>query len=137
MLRNSLVFSILLICAAVAADNGQDVERRSDGTKNTEEAPRIFWQLTRDPRLTLDDVRKIIDEFECFRQMPDRLGTNPFTKESVVFSGDGKAIYIDGGEAIGNFVLEDGRVLFTGVPETIVREVAELISGTIQPWDSS
>ena len=97
----------------------------------------MFWQVTREPELTLDDVRKIVDEFACFRQMPDRSGTNPFTNESVVFPGEGKAIYIDGGEAIGNFALEEGRILFTGVPEAIVKEVAALVSATIQPWDSS
>ena len=74
----------------------------------------MFWQVTREPELTLDDVRKIVDEFACFRQMPDRSGTNPFTNESVVFPGEGKAIYIDGGEAIGSFALEEGRILFTG-----------------------
>lgn len=137
MLRNPVLLSILLICTASAADKGEYIERQSDGTENTEEATRIFWQVEREPGLTLDDVRKIIDEFECFRQMPDRAGTNPFTNESVLFPGEGKAIYIEDSEATGNLVLDEGRILFTGVPEAIVKDVAELVSGTILPWDSS
>jgi hypothetical protein len=137
MLRSSIVVSALLICAATAAQNSQDDEHRSDRAKNTEGTTKVFWQIERDSELTLDDVRKIIDEFECFRQMPDRSGTNPFTNEPVTFPGEGKAVYIDGGEPVGNFALEDGRILLTGVPERIAKDVAKLISGKLQPWDSS
>jgi hypothetical protein len=105
--------------------------------KNTEGTKKDFWQIERDSELTLDDVRKIIDEFECFQQMPDRSGTDPFTNEPVIFPREGKAIYIEGGEPIGNFALEDGRIFFTGVPERIARDVANLILGKLQRWDSS
>lgn len=137
MPRNSLLVSILLICNASAADDGGCIERESTVTENPEEAAKTFWQVEREPALTLDDVRRIIDEFECFQPMPDRAGTNPFTNESMLFPGEGRAIYIEGSEAIGNLALDEGRILFTGVPEAIVQDVAELVSGTILPWDSS
>lgn len=62
---------------------------------------------------------------------------NPFTKEQVLFSGEGKAIYYDNGAPKGNFSLEDDRLLFTGVPEPVCCDVAALIGAELKPWDSS
>ena len=97
----------------------------------------IYWQIVSESDLQLADVQKIIDEFEHFRQMPDRSAINPFTEEQMEIPGDGKAMYIAGGEPAGNFSLEEGRILFTGVPEAVVKEVAKLISATVLPWDTS
>ena len=97
----------------------------------------MFFQVTREPGITLDDVKRVIDEFDCFQEMPNRQGTNPFTNEPTVFSGEGKALYVENGEPIGNFALEDGRLLFTGVPKQIVTRIAERLSANVQPWDSS
>jgi hypothetical protein len=55
----------------------------------------------------------------------------------LIFSGEGKANYLEGTDARGNFGLENGRILFTGVPEGVAKEVAILISATVQPWDNS
>ena len=94
-------------------------------------------QAIRETDITLHDVEKIIEHFDCFEKMPDRPAVNPFTNEPLVFSGEGKAKYMEGVEASGNFGLENGRILFTGVPEVVAKEVAILIDATIQPWDNS
>ena len=69
--------------------------------------------------------------------MPNRAGVNPFTKEKVESSGAGKGIYKENGAPQGNFGLEGGRILFTGVPESVGLEVASLIGATLKPWDNS
>ena len=97
----------------------------------------LFLQAVRDPEITLDEVDKVIERFSRFEQIPDRYGTNPVTKESVVMSGVGKALYMKEGTPCGNFSLEDGRLLFTGVPREVVEEVAAFIEASLEPWDAS
>ncbi|MCH9693474.1 MAG: hypothetical protein K0U72_03100 [Gammaproteobacteria bacterium] len=97
----------------------------------------IFFQAVRDSAITLDDVTRVLACFACFERMPDRGGVNPITNENMVYSGEGKAIYIENGSSKGNFSLEDGCLLFTGVPEPIGLEVAALIGAKLKPWDNS
>ena len=137
MFRSSIIVSVFAIFASSTAAMGQGTECRSGDTEQGVEETTVFLQVTREKDLTLDDVKRIIDEFECFQQMPDRSGVNPMTNEPVVFSGERGGVYVVGGEGIGNFVLENGRIFFTNVPELLVQDVAELISATVQPWDAS
>ena len=139
MIRGSAIILVLVLITSNATVQGEvtEVQHESDELGHSAEETSIFLQATREPDLTLVDVRKIIDHFDCFEQMPDRSGLDPFTNEPLVFSGEGKAVYLEGGEAKGNFAVEDGRILFTGVPESIVKDVAALISAMIEPWDNS
>jgi hypothetical protein len=132
-----VIVLLLLVCTAAAGSRDLRVADLSGDARDTGGAAVVFLQVTRESDLTLDDIQKVIEEFDCFQQAPDRPGTNPFTNEPMVFSGEGRAIYVDKGEPIGNFALEDGRLLFTGVPEAVVTQVAELLSANVLPWDSS
>ena len=113
-----------------------EIKGQTDKPRQLEEATSIFLQATREQELTLDDVAKIVDHFDCFQEMPDRSGVNPFTNEPVMFVGEGRAVYVEDGEAKGNFSLEDGRLLFTGVPEDIAKDAAALVSARIESWDN-
>ena len=100
-------------------------------------AATIFFRAVRTPEITLQDVETVLSEFGCFTAMPDRTGTNPATGEEIFVPGTGKAIYAEGNDNVGNLSLEDGCLLFTGVPESICLLVADRISASLDPWDAS
>ena len=87
--------------------------------------------------IRLDEWREIIESNDFLQPIPDRKGTNPFTKEEVVFSGEGKAYYVKNGEEVGNIALEDGELLTTGVPKAICSLIAEQLGAQVFQDDRS
>ena len=66
-----------------------------------------FARIQRDTTpITLSEWNAVIAAHTFLQRMPDRTGINPFTKENVLFSGEGKAYYLVEGERAGNASLE-------------------------------
>lgn len=85
-----------------------------------------FGRISRsEQRIQLDEWCEMIESRDFLQPIPDRKQTNPFTNEEVVFSGEGKAYYVEDGEEVGNIALEDGQLLITGVPKAICNLIAE------------
>lgn len=81
--------------------------------------------------ITLTEWNEIIASHNSFEQMADRTGTNPFTKEKVLFSGMGKAYYVVDGYRLGNASLEDGEILTTGIPRDVCEQVAQRLDADV------
>jgi hypothetical protein len=97
-----------------------------------------FGRISRNSQpLRLDEWNQLIDSHDFLRPIPDRRGTNPFTKEEVLFSGEGKAFYVENGEMVGNIALEDGELKTTGVPVEICRLLAERLGAHVIEDDRS
>ena len=75
-------------------------------------------------QISLKDWNMIIETTPYLERMPDRAGVNPFTKEPILFSAEGKAYVLVEGRRVGNISLEKGRLLTTGVPKRICAELA-------------
>ena len=97
----------------------------------------MFFRALRDSEITLDDVEQVLNHFSTLQPAPDREMTNPFSGAAFVAPGIGKAIFVDEGEPAGNFSLEEGQLLFTGVPQSVALEVAQFIGATLEEWDNS
>ena len=70
-----------------------------------------FGRISRNAQpILLDEWNQLVDSYDFLQPIPDRKGTNPFTNEEVVFSGEGKAYYVENGEKVGNIALEDGEL---------------------------
>lgn len=74
--------------------------------------------------IDLVDWDAVVDSTPNLERAPDRTGVNPFTKEPILFSGRGKALFIVDGRRVGNIVLEQGQLLTTGVPKATCLEIA-------------
>lgn len=97
-----------------------------------------FARIRRDMRpITLSEWNEIIASHAFLEQMPDRTGTNPFTKEEVVFSGIGKAYYVVEGEIVGNATFEQGEVLTTSIPRKVCEQVAQRLNASVLEDDRS
>ncbi|OED41580.1 hypothetical protein AB833_09440 [Chromatiales bacterium (ex Bugula neritina AB1)] len=87
--------------------------------------------------IDLAEWNKIIQTDNSLKQIEDRIGKNPFTKEEIVFSGEGKAYFMFSGEAVGNISLENGALLTTGVPLSKCTEIADRLNAFVEPDDRS
>lgn len=97
-----------------------------------------FGKIARsDSDITQSEWAAVIDSESSLSHMPDRQGVDPFTNETVVFPGEGKALYSKGGEVVGNAVLEEGVILTTGVPIDVCHRLAKLIAAEASEDDRS
>src|SRR5438034_1033361 len=97
-----------------------------------------FGRIKRDARpIKLPEWNKIIASTSALEQVPDRTGINPFTKEKVVFPGQGKAYYVVDGERIGNASLEEGEILTTGIPRELCEQIAQSLKAKVFEDDRS
>jgi hypothetical protein len=95
----------------------------------------IIRRITRP--ISLPEWNRIIASTGQLEQAPDREGTNPFTKEKIVFPGAGKAFYVVGGKVIGNASLEEGEILTAGVPRQLCEKIAQSIDAQVLEDDRS
>ncbi|WP_444932890.1 hypothetical protein [Microbulbifer sp. JTAC008] len=77
-----------------------------------------------DGDIQLDQWSSVVSSHQALEQAPDKKGTNPFTNEEVLFSGEGIAFYLEGGDKVGNISLENGVLLTSGVPMSMCSELA-------------
>ena len=97
-----------------------------------------FGKIKREARpILLPEWTKIIASTSTLEQVPDRRGINPFTKEKVVFPGEGKAYYVVDGERIGNASLEKGEILTTGIPRELCEQIAQSLKAKVFEDDRS
>lgn len=97
-----------------------------------------FGKIKRDARpIQLPEWNTIIASTSNLEQMPDRTGINPFTKEKVVFPGEGKAYYVVDGESFGNASLEEGEILTTGIPRELCEQIAQSLKAKVFEDDRS
>jgi hypothetical protein len=97
-----------------------------------------FGRIERDSGdIGLAEWLQVITEHPFLEHMSDREGINPFTNERVVFSGQGKAFYVAGGERLGNAGLAEGQILTTGIPRDVCEEIAKLLCGRVFEDDRS
>lgn len=87
--------------------------------------------------ITLPEWKKVIAPNAFLEQMSPRTGINPFTKEKVVFSGEGCAYYVVDGVKMGNASLENGEILTTGMPREVCEEIARSLKATVFEDDRS
>lgn len=87
--------------------------------------------------IELAEWNKIIQTDNSLKQMENRIGENPFTKEKIVIPGEGKAYFMFSGEAVGNISLENGVLLTTGVPLSKCTEIADRLSAFVELDDRS
>lgn len=83
------------------------------------------------------DIKKLIAERDDLVPIPERTGINPFTKEPTVFKAPPGARYQPDGEPLGNLTLEDGVILTSGIPESIIAEVAAVLGAQWSEDDRS
>lgn len=87
------------------------------------------YKITRpDDAIGLDEWNRIIESFDCLQAMPDRIMINPFTKEKMVASGEGRAYYLENGNLVGAIIFEDGELHASKVPPV----VCEIISKRLE-----
>jgi hypothetical protein len=97
-----------------------------------------FGKIKRAARpIQLPEWNTIIASTSSLEQVPDRTGINPFTKEKVVFPGEGKAYYVVDGERIGNASLEEGEILTTGIPRELCEQIAQALEAEVFEDDRS
>ncbi len=87
--------------------------------------------------ITLPEWTNIIASTSALEQAPDRKGINPFTKEEVVFPGEGKAYYVLDGERMGNASLQEGEILTTGIPRELCEQIAQCLKAKVFNDDRS
>lgn len=87
--------------------------------------------------IQLDQLNEIIAQRPELKPMPDRQVANPFTIESMIASGAGKAFYLEKDKPIGNLSLEDGEVLTTGIPRPICEGLALHLGADVYDIDFS
>jgi hypothetical protein len=87
----------------------------------------------RDGLIDGEEWRKLVESHRGLEQAPDRYGTNPFTKEKVLFSGKGAAICTVDGKKQGTLVFSGGKVSITNVPERFCNEIAALLRAEVRP----
>ena len=87
--------------------------------------------------ISSDEWKNLIDTEQQIIHMPDRVGTNPFTQERMVFSGKDKAYYQENGVSVGNIVLESGELMTTGVPRQFCERLASALGGLVLEDDRS
>lgn len=83
------------------------------------------------------EIEDLISKRDDLQPIPDRTGINPFTREPTVFRAPPGAIYELDGERLGNLTLEEGVILTTGIPETVVVEVAAVLNAEWSQDDHS
>jgi hypothetical protein len=97
-----------------------------------------FARIRRDVcPISLSEWNEVIASHAFLEQMPDRTGTNPFTKEKVLSSGKGKAYYVVDSERVGNASLEDGEILTTGIPPDVCEQIAQCLHANVFEDDRS
>jgi hypothetical protein len=97
-----------------------------------------FARIRREgPPITLSEWNAIIASHPFFEHIPDRIGTNPFTNERVVFPGEGKAYYVVDGAKVGNGSLEGGEILTTGIQRDVCGQVAKSLNAKVFEDDRS
>lgn len=87
----------------------------------------------RDGAIDGEEWRKLVESHRGLEQAPDRYGTNPFTKEVVLFSGKGAAICTVDGKKQGSLVFSGGDVFIRDVPEHFCNEIAALLKAEVRP----
>lgn len=87
--------------------------------------------------ISLSDWEHIVIENKSLEKIPDVNGVNPFTNHKVVFSGVGKAYYVDKGENAGSLSLEDGIILTTSVPRLFCEQIAQKMGADVFEDDRS
>ena len=96
----------------------------------------MFTRITRPVgSIRLGDLDELIAKRDDLQPFPARRLVNPFTKEPIVATGAGKALYLRRDKAIGNLSLEDGEVLATGIPRAVCEELAALLDATVHDDD--
>ncbi|MFL6605733.1 MAG: hypothetical protein ACJ8R9_31025 [Steroidobacteraceae bacterium] len=63
--------------------------------------------------ISLVDWNAVVDSSPYLERGLDRKGVNPFSKEPILFPGEGKALFRVDGKRVGNIVLEQGQLLTT------------------------
>lgn len=97
-----------------------------------------FGKIKRDARpIQLPEWNTIVASTSALELVPDRTRINPFTKEKVVFPGEGKAYYVVDGERIGNASLEKGEILTTGIPRELCEQIARVLKAKVFEDDRS
>jgi hypothetical protein len=108
------------------------------GSWIVEEEIMDFSRIKRDGYpILLPEWNRIIQSSSVLVQVPDRTGTNPFTKETVIFPGEGKAHYVVAGKTVGNASLEDGEILTTGIPRDVCEQIARVLKAVVFEDDRS
>jgi hypothetical protein len=87
----------------------------------------------RDGLIDGEEWSKLVESHRGLEPAPDRYGTNPFTKEVVLFSGKGAAICTVHGKKQGTLVFSGGAVSITNVPEHFCNEIAALLKAEVRP----
>ncbi len=87
--------------------------------------------------IRLDEWNTVIASNDFLRPIPDREGVNPFTKETIVLAGEGKAYYVENGQDAGNISLEDGVLLTTGVPKSVCDIITKQLKAHVFESDHS
>lgn len=77
-----------------------------------------------DEDIQLGEWNTVVDSNSFLSAVADREGIHPFTKEILRIPGTGVACYLQNGKSTGNIVLENGKLLTTGVPRTICEQIA-------------
>jgi hypothetical protein len=85
--------------------------------------------------ISLEEWNRVIRDHPMLQQLPARTGINPFTREPMVFSGEGKAYYIEAGVPRGNICLEGGELKTTGVPRPVCSEIALQLGARVHEDD--
>lgn len=88
-------------------------------------------------RISPSDIDELIAGRDELNPIPDRTGINPFTREPITFKAPPGALYQANGETLGNLTLEDGVILTTGIPESVVVEIAAALKAEWSEDDRS
>lgn len=83
------------------------------------------------------EIEALIESRGDLQPLPVRSGINPFTREPTVFRPPPGAMYQPGGERRGNLTLEEGVVLTTGIPKSVVVELADTLNAEWSEDDRS
>jgi hypothetical protein len=79
----------------------------------------------------------VIASHPTLEPMPDRTGINPFTNETTVFPGKGKAFYVADRRRVGNASLEEGEILASGIPQDVCEEIGRRLGAAVFKDDRS
>lgn len=85
--------------------------------------------------INIVEWNKIIDDFDNLEQMPDMHTHDPFNNEEILFSGKGKAYFINNNERVGNINLEHGVLLTNAVPISVCEKIARSLAAKVYEDD--
>jgi hypothetical protein len=105
---------------------------------NGEERTMTFYLIKRKSgSISLEEWTGVVKSHRALERMPDRKSVNPFTKTEELISGEGKAIFNEANKSRGNFSLEKGCILTTGVPKEFCDEIAAMLNAYVYEDDRS